>query len=46
MDYGWLAIPLCLVGLALVVHGFPSLVTINKNNYNNCTIPPEEDTDD
>jgi hypothetical protein len=43
--YAWLTFPLCLLALAFIIQGFPSLITINKNTYNNCTIPPEEDDD-
>jgi hypothetical protein len=43
-NYNWISFPLVLLGLAFIVHGFPSLITINKKNvYYNYPKPQEED---
>jgi hypothetical protein len=31
MGYEWLSIPLTILAVAFLYHGFPSLVTINKH---------------
>jgi len=33
MGWEWLIVPLGLVGIALAIHGLPSLITINKYYY-------------
>jgi hypothetical protein len=31
----WLGFPLAIIGVAFIIHGFPSFITINKNYYKN-----------